>query len=61
MELISTVQDVEIKDFEGDIFVISDGKFIKGLTGNEFLVYYSFLGLVSRHDSNGKHYIYKND
>lgn len=61
MELISTVQDVEIKDFEGDIFVISDGKFIKGLTGNEFLVYYSFLGLVSRHDNNGQHYIYKND
>ena len=61
MELISTVKDLEIKDFEGDIFVISDGKFIKGLTGNEFLVYYAFLGIVSRHDNNGQHFIYKND
>lgn len=61
MELISTVKDVEIKDFEGDIFIISDGKFIKGLTGNEFLVYYAFLGIVSRHDNRGQHFIYKND
>lgn len=54
-------EEIIEESFEGDIFVISDGKFIKGLTGNEFLVYYSFLGLVSKHNNDGQHYIYKND
>lgn len=49
----------EIKVFEGDIFIISDGKFIKTLTADEFKVYYSFLGVLSKNDGKGNHYIYK--
>ncbi|WP_434797590.1 hypothetical protein [Terrisporobacter vanillatitrophus] len=59
-ELIEDELIEEVKEFNGDIFVISDGKFIKGLTANEFLVYYAFLG-ISRHNNNGQHYIYNND
>lgn len=51
----------EVQEFDKDIFVISDGRFIKTLTGNEFLVYYSFLGVLSRHNNNGQHYFYKSD
>lgn len=49
----------EIKVFEGDIFIISDGKFIKTLTADEFKVYYSFLGVLSKNDGKGKHLVYK--
>lgn len=55
-ELIEEIK----KDFNGNIFVISYGKFKKGLIVNEYLVYYTFLGM-SRHDNNRQYYIYKND
>ncbi|MFQ7076158.1 MAG: hypothetical protein ACLRQZ_07485 [Clostridia bacterium] len=54
-------EEIIEESFEGDIFVISDGKFIKGLTANEYLVYYAFLGLVSNHNNDGQHFIYKHD
>lgn len=51
----------EVEEFDKDIFVISDGRFVKTLTGNEFLIYYSFLGVLSRHNNGGQHYFYKHE
>lgn len=66
MELLNIAEigfesEIQENEFNGDIFIISDGKFIKGLTGNEFLVYYAFLGILSRHNNNGQHYFYKKE